>query len=300
MDPCRERSLESSCDVTSAEPDLDELREQIRRAWTRAAPGWQRRQAILREVTAPVSHWMVEAIRPQPGHRVLDLAAGIGETGFLAAELIRPGGRLICSDQSQQMLDAARERSEELGLDNVEFRLIEGEWIDLPLATLDGVLCRWGYMLMPDADAALQETRRILKPGARVALAAWESPEANPWASLPAREMVSRGLADPPKPGAPGMFALGDRAALEARLEQAGFTEIELEALDFEFRHPDVEGWWETQLDLSPMLRPTLAALPEAEAEEYRHAVLDQVGSYVTSSGEVVFPARTLVAAAGA
>jgi len=300
MAPCPALLLASCCVVSSPEPDVNELRDQLRRAWSGAAPGWERRQAKLREATAPVSHWLVEAIRPQPGHRVLELAAGVGETGFLAAELIRPGGRLISSDQSQEMLDAARERAEELGLDNVEFRLIEGEWIDLPLATLDAVLCRWGYMLMPDADAALAETRRVLKPGGRVALAVWESPEAVPWAALPARVMVSRGLADPPKPGAPGMFALGDRAVLEGKLEQAGFTEIEIEPLDFEVRHPDLEDWFETQLDLSPFLRPTLAALSEAEREEFRRAVLDEGRAYVTSSGEVVFPVRTLVAAAGA
>jgi SAM-dependent methyltransferase len=286
--------------VSSPEPDLDELRERSRRAWTGAAPGWQRRQEKLREATAPVSHWMVEAVRLQPGHRVLELAAGVGDTGFLAAELIRPGGRLISSDQSQVMLDAARARAEELGLDNVEFKLIEAEWIDLPLAAVDAVLCRWGYMLMPDVDAALRETRRVLRPGGRVALAAWESPEANPWAALPAREMVNRGLSDPPKPGQPGMFALGDPAGLEARLEDAGFTEIEVETVDFEIRHSDLDDWWQTQLDLSPFLRPTLAEVSAEAAEDFRRAVVDQGGSYVASSGEVVFPARTLVAAASA
>ena len=40
----------------------------------------------------PVSTWMVDAIAPQPGQTILDLAAGIGDTGFLAAELIEPGG----------------------------------------------------------------------------------------------------------------------------------------------------------------------------------------------------------------
>ena len=42
---------------------------------------------------APVSHWMIDAVAPQPGERVLELAAGLGETGLLAAELVAPGGR---------------------------------------------------------------------------------------------------------------------------------------------------------------------------------------------------------------
>ena len=65
--------------------------------------------------TMPVSTWMVEAIAPQPGHTILDLAAGIGDTGFLAAELIEPGGTLITSDFVPEMLSAAQRRAEQLG-----------------------------------------------------------------------------------------------------------------------------------------------------------------------------------------
>src|SRR3712207_671036 len=134
----------------------------------------------------PVSVWMVEAINPQPGHTVLELAAGLGDTGFLAAELVAPGGTLICSDFSPEMLSAAQERAARLGIRNVRFRQIDAETaIDQPAASVDGVLCRWGYMLMADPDTALRETRRVLKRGARVALAVWASPQDNQWSRIP-------------------------------------------------------------------------------------------------------------------
>ncbi len=50
--------------------------------WEEAAPGWVRRQGAIRELGAPVSEWMLHAIDPHPGHRVLELAAGLGETGL--------------------------------------------------------------------------------------------------------------------------------------------------------------------------------------------------------------------------
>src|SRR3954465_15361411 len=97
----------------------------------------------------PVSHWMVDAIAPQPGHTVLELAAGPGDTGFLAAELIQPGGTLISSDFSPEMLSVPQRRAEALGVPNVRFRQIDPERsIDLDAAGVDGVLSRWGYMLM--------------------------------------------------------------------------------------------------------------------------------------------------------
>ena len=171
--------------MSSDANDPEEHRRVSGEHWEEASAGWARRQEGIRRFGAPVSNWMVEAIHPQPGHRVLDLAAGIGETGFLAAELIQPGGHLITSDQAEGMLDEARARAQELGLTNVEFKVINGEWIDLPVAGLDAVLCRWGYMLMADPAAALSETRRVLKPGGRLALAVWDTPERNPWLALP-------------------------------------------------------------------------------------------------------------------
>ena len=154
--------------------------------WEEAASGWVARQATLRELSAPVSHWMIDAVDPQPGQRVLELAAGLGETGFLAAEMVAPVGGVITSDQADAMLDGARKRAGELNLTNVEFQVLNAEWIDLPVASVDVVFCRWGYMLMVDPLAALTETRRVLRPEGHVALAAWDAIEHNPWAQFPA------------------------------------------------------------------------------------------------------------------
>ena len=193
---------------------------------------------------APVAHWMIDAVAPQPGERVLELAAGLGEAGLLAAELVAPGGEVIVSDQAEAMLEGARERAAELGIENVSFQVLSGEWIDLPLASVDIALCRWGYMLMADPAAALAETRRVLAPGGRLAAAVWDSIERNPWASLPGQELAEHGLGPPAgagEPGAraqqPGPFALGDAARFAELLADAGFTEVSVEDLELVRRH---------------------------------------------------------------
>ena len=192
--------------------DADTYRRSSLDGWEEAAPGWVRRQEMMREFAASVSHWMVDAISPQPGQRVLELAAGLGETGMLVAELVAPLGGVVISDQAEAMLEGARARSLALGLSNVEFQVLNAEWIDLPLASVDGVVCRWGYMLLADPGAALAETRRVLRPGGRVALAVWDALERNPWALLPAQELIERGLA--PGPQGPGpAHEPGERSA---------------------------------------------------------------------------------------
>ena len=280
--------------------DAEAHRASSLEGWEEAAPGWVRRQEAIRAFGEPVSRWMLEASSPQPGERVLELAAGLGETGMLAAARVAPAGAAIISDQAEAMLDGARARAGELGLDNVEFRVLGGEWIDLPVASVDVVLCRWGYMLMADPAAALGETRRVLRPSGRVALAVWDAVQHNPWALLPALELLERGATQPPTPGTPGPFALGDPEQVRSLLEQAGFAEIDVQALEIEQRHPSFESFWETTLDISRGFHDAVLAQAQPEIDEIRAGLAARLASFTAADGELVLPARTLVARASA
>jgi SAM-dependent methyltransferase len=263
--------------------------------WEEAASGWVARQATLRELSAPVSHWMIDAVDPQPGQRVLELAAGLGETGFLAAEMVAPVGGVITSDQADAMLDGARKRAGELNLTNVEFQVLNAEWIDLPVASVDAVLCRWAYMLMADPLTALRETRRVLKPEGHVALAVWDAVEHNPWALLPATELRERGLSAPPAPGAPGPFALGEKQRVRDLLEDAGFDEVWVETLDLVQRAAGFEEFWETTLDIARSFHDAVLARPASEIAEIRASLEARFAPYTAEDGTLEIPMRTLV-----
>jgi SAM-dependent methyltransferase len=280
--------------------DPDAQRRDSRANWNMQAAGWHKRRDELRRTTLPVSAWLVDAIDPQPGQTLLELAAGTGDTGFLAAELIQPGGTLISSDFAPEMLTKAQLRAEELGIGNVRFKQIDAESIDLEAASLDGVLCRWGFMLMVDAEAALRETRRVLRPDARVALAAWAGPEHNQWAAMVGRVLAEHGLVEPPVAGGPGPFAWAEPGVIAEHLENAGFTEHQVEPLDFAIEYPSFDDWWAAQRDLSRMLSSALeAAGPEAEAK-VREVSEERAQAFARDDGTYVVPARTWVAWAGA
>jgi ubiquinone/menaquinone biosynthesis C-methylase UbiE len=283
--------------------DPNAYRQASLEGWEEAASGWVRRGEQLREFAAPVSHRMIEVVGPQPGERVLELAAGLGETGMLAAELVAPLGGVIVSDQAEAMLEGARARSIELGLSNVEFQVLNAEWIDLPLASVDVVLCRWGFMLMADPAAALGETRRVLRPGGRVALAVWDSLEHNPWALEPAQELIARGLTPAPDPAAeptPGPFALGEAWRVQELLEQAGFAEIDIEAIELSRRHADFDELWDTTLDLSRGFHDAVLSRPQREIEQIRRSLTERLAPYTAADGTLAIPARTLLASASA
>lgn len=280
--------------------DPEEYRAASRESWSGAAGAWGAYRQILQAAGEPVSHWMVDAIDPQPGHRVLELAAGSGDTGFLAAELIEPGGTLISSDVVDEMLDQARARAAELGVTNVEFRTIDAEWIDLPTAGLDGVLARWLYMLLADPATALRETRRVLRPGGRLALAAWADPADNPWAAAPRVELAAVGVITPPPADAPDMFAFRDPQRIVGLLEETGFEDIVVEQVPVVWRYASLDDWWDTTLDISPTVSRAVGALTPAQRDDLRDALDARLARYVADDGSVVLPGVTHVAAAGA
>ena len=272
-------------------------------SWEEAASGWVRRERLLREFGAPVSQWMIDAVSLRPGQRVLELAAGLGETGMLAAELVAPLGGAIVSDQAEAMLEGARTRALALGLSNVEFQVLNAEWIDLPVASVDAVLCRWGYMLMADPAAALAETRRVLRPGGRVALAVWDAVVCNPWALLPAQELIDRGLTPPPGEQSeqrPGPFALGSAARVSELLEQAGFADVHVEALDLPRRHATFAELWDTTLDLSRGFHDAVLSRPASEIAEIKLSLSERFAPYTAGDGTLDIPGRTLLASASA
>jgi SAM-dependent methyltransferase len=155
-------------------------------------------------------------------------------------------------------------------------------------------------MFALDPAAALQDARRVLRPGGRIALAVWDAPEHNPWATIPTRALVELGHVEPPDPNAPGMFTLADPGRLEQLLETAGFVEVVLDSVELSRSGPSVQRFLEETLDLS---RP-FAEVRERLSDEQWRAVERKVASlaepFTAQDGKLNFPARSLAAAASA
>lgn len=283
-----------------SDADADTQRAELIERWERNAEGWGLRADRVRAMGMPVSAWMIDRLGLQPGQSVLELAAGPGDTGFMAAELIQPGGTLISSDAAEAMLDVARARAQALGVANVEFKRLELEWIDLPTASVDAILCRWGLMFALDQAAAVQEFRRVLRPGGRLALAAWDAPEENPWATIPTRALIQLGHVQPPDPTAPGMFVLAAPGRLQALLEGAGFTDASVETVEVDRSGSSVENYIAETLDLSGPFGEIHGRLLEPERVELHTTIAALAAPFTDEDGLLHFPGRSLVASASA
>jgi SAM-dependent methyltransferase len=280
--------------------DPDSVRAEILERWERAAGGWGQHAERMRRFGMPVSAWMIEHAHLHPGQRVLELAAGPGDTGFLAAELIQPGGTLLSTDAAETMLDVARARANEMGIENVEFRRIELEWIDLDTASVDVVLCKWGLMFAVDPETALREARRVLRPSGRIALAAWDEPAVNPWATIPTRVLIELGHTEPTDPDAPGMFILSAPGRLQELLEAGGFVDVLVESVETPRSFTGIDNYLAEFRDTSSVFRTVFEPLSEQEREVVARKVAELAQPYTAPDGSLTLPGRSLVAAADA
>ena len=263
----------------------EEFRKVSKNVWERMAGGWETNREYLWETSKPVGEWLIEKLEPEEGETLLELAAGMGDTGFVAASLIGAQGHLISSDFAAGMVDGARRRADELGITNADFQVIDAENIDLESASVDGVICRWGYMLMSDPGAALKETRRVLKPDGRLCLSVFATPEQNPWAAVPARALVEGGFMEAPIPGAPGILALGDKGRLRSLLTEAGFTEQLVEEVPITFRYRDFEEYWQFLTEVAGAIATLIESLPLDEEVKAKEAIRTVVSPFQRESG---------------
>jgi ubiquinone/menaquinone biosynthesis C-methylase UbiE len=249
------------------------------------APGWERRRTRIESTVAPVRKWMIQMLAPGPGNIVLELGAGVGDTGFEAAAIIGENGRLISTDFSTEMVDAARRRGAALGLRNVDYRVMDAERTGLDDQSVDGVLCRFAYMLMADPSAALVETRRVLRPGKRVALSVWGAPEHNPWISILARVLVERGHTTPPEPGAPDAFSMGNAERTRAMLTRAGFSEVRTQELPVTFAFRDAADYVSYASDTAGPFAIVLRGLSDGDRQAVQSRLAEAFAGFASPGG---------------
>lgn len=264
--------------------------------WDQMAAGWQADRDWFWQISRSVSEWMIRKVDPQPGDTVLDLAAGLGETGFLAAPLVGEAGRIITADFAPAMIAAARQRAGELGLTNVEFLPLDAERMGLATDSVDCVLCRWGYMLMINPGSALAETRRVLRPGGRLALSVFGRPEQNPVLSIVAGLLVREGHMPAPRPDSPGIFALADPSRIRELLARAGFSNPEIEEIPLQFTFDGLSEYWRFLLELAGAVSPVLQEMSQDTQSKFRTKLVDAIEPFRTAAG-YSFPAVCLNAA---
>jgi ubiquinone/menaquinone biosynthesis C-methylase UbiE len=251
---------------------------------------WQQDVQRRRQDFAEATQRMLEAAELKPGDHVLDIAAGTGDQSILAARIVGPGGSILATDISANMLGIAEQVVQQEGLTNITTRVMDAEQLDLQDNTFDAVICRLGLMLIPNLQPALREIRRVLKPGGKLAALVWSAPENNPLFSLPlailskyAREASSH---------RPDPFALSDPTVFERELTEAGFDEVITHALPFQSHYASLDAF--LQSTASRLTAGVMEQLRKPEQQQLLGEVKQALSQFEGSHG-LVAPAEMLL-----
>jgi ubiquinone/menaquinone biosynthesis C-methylase UbiE len=178
------------------------------------------RPALARAVKGITGPGMAEEIRIarlllglSPGDAVLDVACGPGNFSREFARAVGAEGLVVGIDASRTMLDRGLADLERSGLDNLA--LVRGDATALPFRarSFDGVCCFAALHLFADPFAALDEMRRVLKKGGRIAVM-----------TSVRRQLTARPL-KPLIEAASGMRLFESQEVVDA-LQERGFSDI--------------------------------------------------------------------------
>lgn len=258
--------------------------------WDAVAPAWESHRERLFENTRGASEWLVDKVDPQPGETLLEVTAGPGDTGFLAVERLGPEGRLISTDFVPAMVDAARRGAAARGLERVEFRVMDVQRIDLPDASVDAALSRYGIMLVPDPQRAMSEIHRVVGPSGRFAYATWGPPDRNPWLFQMVSALMQNGVELPGDPFAPGgVFSLATPESNRELATGAGFSDIVVEEVTGSMRFEDPDDYWTFNTSLAGPVARIVAEFDDDQLRAVR-TTLDESLTGFMDDGAVQLP----------
>jgi ubiquinone/menaquinone biosynthesis C-methylase UbiE len=269
----------------SASFDANRYKATQRQQWNEAAQAWHRWGDTLQKWFGQVTVAMLDMAEVGPGNRILDIAAGAGEPALSAAERVGPEGYVLATDLSENIIQYAQQIADQRSLRNFETRVMDGESLELEAESFDVVLCRFGLMLMPNAQRALSEWHRVLKTGGRVVAAVFSSPDKNAWAATPVSIIRKRAQLPPPSPGQPGLFSFGDDDVLENALQAAGFHAVEIRRLSAPLRMPSARDYVHFARESFGGFNQMMAHLSKEERESVWDEVAEAMKHFESADG---------------
>ena len=287
---------------TAPGPTAEQVRNRVHQMWGSVAGAWAEHADEVEQRSRAVTRAMTDAVAPEPGDAVLELACGAGGLGLAIADKVAPGGSVLLSDVAPEMVTIAAARAAQRGehggeSTQITARVIDLEQIDLPDESFDIVVCREGLMFALDPRRAALEIVRVLRPGGRVAVGVWGPRNRNPWLGVLADAIQERTGSPVPAPGVPGPFSLGAEGVLENTLTAAGLQQVQVEEVAVPTHDASFEEYWQLRTALAGPLKRLLAGLPAEDLAVIRETVRSRLSQYQQADG-LTIPGLAYVASA--
>ncbi|MDQ2758488.1 MAG: methyltransferase domain-containing protein [Actinomycetota bacterium] len=238
---------------------------------------------------APIGAGLVQAVAPRPGERVLDLGCGRGAALIPLARAVGPEGHVVGADLSARMVEQCRRELAAAGLLHVQLLVAdaqEPDWGDTDVGGLDVVVSSLVLFFLPDPAAAVARWCGLLRPGGRLGVATFGSPDLA-WARVDEvfRPFLPPGMLDARTSGASGPFASDE--GIESLLEGAGCPQPHTTHLTLEVEFADAEQWYAFSMSVGQ--RAMWMAVPPEHREGVKTKALALLGESARPDGSLGF-----------
>lgn len=241
--------------------------------------GWEKWNEWYRREWRPVMEWMARESAAMPGQTALDVACGTGQPAFLVARRVAPGGKVIAVDVAADMLEACSRLARAEGIENLDLRECDmHELGGIADASIDAATLGFALMFSPDPVRVVRELHRVMKPGARFAIAVWGDAARNAFLNTMFGSIGEVLGGGPPNPGAPGPNRLAPPGELEAVLRAGGFTDFRTEIVEMTLVSESRAKHWEMFLDMGAPARRAIEAAGPDRAERVREKLFAALG----------------------
>src|SRR6267378_1487549 len=150
-------------------------------AWEVSSQYWNKHQALIEQMYAPLSQALIEEAQIVSGQAVLDVGGGSGEPSLTIAPVIGSSGSVTYTDPAAGMVKAARAEAERRGIANIQLHQCSAEQLPFSDASFDVAISRMSAMFFTDVSAGLREILRVVKPGGHVSFLVWANKEVYPF-----------------------------------------------------------------------------------------------------------------------
>jgi SAM-dependent methyltransferase len=233
----------------------------------------------------------------RPGLKVLDVACGSGQPALEEARRVGPQGKVIGVDPSDTLVALARDYARDEGLAQAEFQVGSAEELRFSEASFDRVTSRFGAMYFRDLSRAISESRRVLRPGGRLAWLVWGPAEqpfqlATTFVALRHAGMTRL----PPEAAQPFCFAEG--GLLQKALSAGGFDDVHEFSKEVMWAWPGPpEEVCEVFFSGAPPFRAILDALDSEARVRAAKEITESLRTF--QSGDHVSVPETVIVATG-
>jgi SAM-dependent methyltransferase len=244
----------------------------------------------LAQTIQEVAEVVVEAVGVAPGEEMLDVATGSGNVAIPAARL---GASVTGLDLTPELLEAARRRAADAGVD---VRWLEGDAEELPFEddSFDRVTSCFGVIFAPRHAQAAGELARVARPGATIAFTGW-TPE-----GLNGQMFKLIGsYVPPPPPELQSPVRWGEEDYVRSLMGSTG-ADLSFERRTIMVAHDTPESWVEyTERVLGPTIMIKAALEPQGKWDELRSELVRlYTDANVADDGSFRAPAEYLLTVA--